>query len=77
MVTKVPVLWLYSQNDRYWGPDVPKAWFRRYTGIGKTGEFIQLPPYGDDGHLSFTNNRAAWAAPVEQFMATLKLGMPH
>jgi dienelactone hydrolase len=77
MVTKVPVLWLYSKNDRYWGPDVPKTWFKRYTSIGKSGEFIQLPPYGDDGHLSFTNNRAAWAAPVEQFMATLKLGMPH
>ena len=77
MEAKMPVLWLYSENDKYWGPAVPRMWFKRYNSIGSVGEFVQLPPYGDDGHMSFVGNRAVWAPHVEHFMTTLKLGLPR
>lgn len=66
--SKIPTLWLYSPNDRYWGPDLPKQWFARFKANGGNGQFVSLPPFGDDGHRSFTGNIEAWTVPVAQFL---------
>jgi len=29
---------------------------------------VQLPPYGEDGHGSFTRNPAAWRPAFEEFL---------
>ena len=65
---RTPVLFLYSENDRYWGPEWPQRWFAAYRKAGGRGRFVSLPPYGSDGHTSFMNNRAAWRASVSQFL---------
>jgi dienelactone hydrolase len=65
---KVPMLWLYSENDRYWGRALPKRWFDAFMSAGGQATFVQLPPYKDDGHASFTGNRAAWTAEFEAFL---------
>ena len=66
---KIPTLWLYSENDRWWGKDQPHAWFKAFRAHGGRGEFIQLPAHGDDGHASFTRNPEAWKPAVEKFLA--------
>lgn len=66
---KTPTLWLYSENDRYWGKDKPRAWFDGFRARGGAGEFIQLPAFGKDGHASFTGNPSAWKPAVEKFLA--------
>lgn len=66
---RTPMLWLYSENDRFWGPEHPKHWFERFTASGGRAEYIQLPAVGDDGHGSFTRNAAAWKPHVERFLA--------
>ncbi len=68
---KTPMLWLYSENDKYWGKDRPRDWFERFVKLGGNAQFVQLPPYGNDGHLSFTTNSAAWKPQVESFMKSL------
>lgn len=68
---KRPTLWLYSENDQYWGRDYPKAWFAAFRARGGSGEFVQLPPFRSDGHASFTGNPAAWKPAVEKFLASL------
>lgn len=70
---KIPTLWLYSENDRYWGKDHPQAWFRAFRSKGGAAEFVQLPPYRSDGHASFVGNADAWRPAVEKFLATLGL----
>jgi dienelactone hydrolase len=67
---KVPTLWLYSENDRYWGKRLPKRWFDAFVSAGGQGTFTELPPYKGDGHSSFTGNRAAWTTVFEQFLKT-------
>jgi dienelactone hydrolase len=67
---RTPVLWLYSPNDLYWGADLPREWFTAFKKAGGRGRFVALPPYGDDGHQSFTRNRAAWRDTVAQFLQT-------
>ena len=65
---KVPTLWLYSENDRYWGKRLPRQWFDAFVAAGGQGTFVQLPPYAKDGHASFTGNRAAWTPAFEEFL---------
>jgi dienelactone hydrolase len=69
--SRIPSLWLYSENDRYWGRDNPLAWFEAFRQKGGTAEFVQLPAFRTDGHGSFVGNRSAWTPAVEKFLATL------
>ena len=65
---RIPTLWLYSENDRYWGKKKPLAWFAAFRAQGGTGEFVQLPPFGADGHAAFTRNPDAWRPAFDAFM---------
>ena len=59
---RVPTLWLYSENDKYFGKVKPQEWFRAFTERGGSGRFVQLPPFKTDGHGSFVSNPSAWRA---------------
>lgn len=69
---RIPTLWLYSENDKYFGKENPRKWFNAFMQKAGTGEFVQLPPLppslGDDGHNTFTKNPAAWRPPFEEFL---------
>jgi dienelactone hydrolase len=65
---RIPTLWLYSENDRYFGKDHPHAWFKAFAAAGGKGEFVQLPAHGDDGHGSFTRNPGAWKPAMDAFL---------
>ena len=65
---RTPSLWLYSSNDLYWGPDYPREWFAAYRKAGGRARFVALPPYGTDGHQSFSRNRDGWRDAVMQFL---------
>jgi dienelactone hydrolase len=64
----IPTLWLYAPNDRYWGASYPKQWFAQFTAKGGKGQFIALPPSGDDGHLAFTKDMDSWKPSVAAFL---------
>jgi dienelactone hydrolase len=70
--SKVPSLWLYSSNDRYWGNVYPREWFKSYkNGADKNKvltRFVSLPPYKEDGHSIFTGNPETWKSEVEIFL---------
>lgn len=66
--TRIPTLWLYSENDKYFGKTRPHEWFDAFVKKGGVGEFVQLPPSGEDGHSSFTRNPTAWQPAFEAFL---------
>ena len=66
--SRVPTLWLYSENDRFWGPKLPRLWFEAYVDAGGRAEFVSLPAIGEDGHASFMMNRPAWREVFESFL---------
>jgi dienelactone hydrolase len=68
---RVPTLWLYSENDRYFGSRLPHAWFDGFVAAGGSGRFVELPPYKDNGHFSFEGNPQAWKPAVERFLHEL------
>ena len=72
--TVVPSIWLYSANDKYWGEDAPKAWFKAFTEninpAAKTGivEFFAAPAVGDNGHSLQTMGGKFWMPVVNEWL---------
>ncbi|MBX3661055.1 MAG: alpha/beta fold hydrolase [Burkholderiales bacterium] len=67
--TRVPTLWIYTENDLYFAPRHTQAWFAAFRANGGQGEFLLLPPFGDNGHRLFTLGFDIWAPPVQRFLA--------
>jgi dienelactone hydrolase len=65
---RLPTLWIYSENDQYFGPKWPKTWFAAYRKAGGPGEFEQYPPVGEDGHPLFTLAPKWWQPRVLTFL---------
>lgn len=56
---RVPTLWLYSENDSYFGPKLAKAMADAWRSAGAEAELHILPAYGTEGH-DIANDRAGW-----------------
>jgi len=69
--SRLPTLWLYAENDRYFRPELARAMLKAYTDAGGRAKFISLPPYSDDGHRSFVGNRKEWAPHITDFLAEI------
>lgn len=67
-LARIPVLWLYAQNDLYFGPTHPKEWFEAFRAAGGVGEFTLFPPQGEDGHSTFTQFPRTWQPRVAEFL---------
>lgn len=66
---QVPMLWVYTENDRYFNPAHSKAWFDAWQQAGGQGEFMLLPGFADDGHTLFARGNDLWQPVVDQFLA--------
>lgn len=72
---RMPTLWLYSENDGYWGKKIPHEWFNAFTQAGGKGEFVQLAPVANAGpsagHLAFSRSMEEWRPHVERFLQSV------
>ena len=68
---RMPTLWLYSENDTYFGPTFPAEWFEAFKAAGGAGEFVRFPPVSDNGHLLFSRGTELWHPRVQAFLASL------
>ncbi|MBL8387181.1 MAG: hypothetical protein JNK17_02995 [Hydrogenophaga sp.] len=74
-----PTLWLYWENDQFWGAEHPREWFRAWNRGGGHGEFHMYPPSGKEGHFGATENRDRWIPQAEGFLQNLgfrRSGLP-
>lgn len=65
---KVPMLWLYWENDKYWGPTVPKTWHKAWVDGGGKAELAAFGPTGDDGHGGLNTDMDHWVPVVDAFL---------
>jgi len=70
--SRIPTLWVYTENDRYFGPHHTKTWFEAFKAGGGAGEFVLLPAFGNDGHALFTRGFEIWRPIVGRFLDTVK-----
>jgi dienelactone hydrolase len=72
--TRVPTLWLYAENDLFWGPDFPKQWFDAFKTGGSDATFVQTPPVPGEvnGHTLINTGGPLWKPEVDIFLKKLK-----
>jgi dienelactone hydrolase len=71
---RVPSLWLYSENDSYFGPDLSRAMVSAYGGAGGRAVYVLLPAYKDDGHQMFGDAEGLplWTPYATSFLEALE-----
>jgi dienelactone hydrolase len=73
---KVPMLWLYWENDKYWGPDHPKVWHRAWVEGGAQATFAGFGPSGSNGHFGLNEDMDHWLPVVDEFLVRLGFDKP-
>lgn len=68
---KAPMLWLYWQNDKYWGEDIPRQWHKAWVDGGGKASFAGFGPSGDDGHNGLNADMNNWLPVLDSFLAQL------
>jgi dienelactone hydrolase len=67
---RVPMLWVYAENDHYFGPSLSRSFHEAFTGAGGQTEFIMAKPFAEDGHTLFSRDGIAiWTKYVDAFLA--------
>ncbi|MGX1790522.1 alpha/beta hydrolase family protein [Bosea sp. NPDC055332] len=65
-----PQLWLYSSNDRFFGPEIAGRLHRAFQEAGGRAEFVAAPPFGEDGHR-YIRAIDQWRGKVDGFLAAV------
>jgi dienelactone hydrolase len=65
---RVPELWLYSSNDRYFGPELARRMHQAFVRSGGAAEFVEARAVGLDGHGYFARDIDDWSRRVEKFL---------
>ena len=68
--SRSPEMWIYSVNDRFFGPALARRMFGAFTAGGGKATFVEAPAYRNDGHAYF-NNISAWMPQVTGFFRTI------
>jgi len=68
---RVPMLWIYTHNDSYFGPDLSKRMAEAFRAAGGNVEYHVLSDFGEDGHFLIDSADAVklWAPIVSEFLA--------
>jgi pimeloyl-ACP methyl ester carboxylesterase len=67
---KIPMLWIYTHNDSYFGPELSMRLASAYKNAGGNVEYHLLPDFGADGHFFIDSPDAIgiWAPLVSEFL---------
>jgi dienelactone hydrolase len=69
---RIPMLWIYTHNDSYFGPELTKRLATAFQAAGGNVEYNVLPDFGGDGHFMIDSADAVqiWAPLVSEFLKT-------
>jgi len=67
--THVPSLWLYAQNDSFWGAEWPRIWHDAYATGGSDSRLVMTRAVANgDGHQLLTRGTSLWTSYVDRFL---------
>jgi dienelactone hydrolase len=67
--SRVPMLWVYAENDHFFGPRLAQQLRQAFTGSGGNVEFIRAPAFKDEGHYLFSQGGISiWSGYVDNFL---------
>ena len=72
--SRVPMLWVYAENDHFFGPRVAAEFYQSFSAAGGKAAFVHAAPFGGDGHGLFSlHGIAIWTPMVESFLVQQNL----
>jgi dienelactone hydrolase len=66
--SRIPMLWIYADNDKFFGPELVQRLYKAFTSAGGNAELIRHPDFGKDGHGLFALGIANWTPYVDAFL---------
>jgi dienelactone hydrolase len=71
---RLPMLWIYTENDTYFGPDLSQRMHKAFAGAGGDAEYHLLGPFGDEGHslVDAPEGVPLWSPLVSRFLDRIK-----
>lgn len=73
---RVPMLWVYSENDLYFRPELARRFHEAFLKPGGRAQYIAAPAYGTDGHVLFSaGGRSVWLPMVDGFLRAQNIGL--
>lgn len=73
--SRVPSLWLYSENDRFFPPEIARKFHAAYAEGGAPTQFTPVGPSATDGHYYMMQSIRDWSPRVFGFLGDL--GLPN
>jgi dienelactone hydrolase len=70
--SRIPTLWIYAQNDKYFWPELAQKFDAAFRSKGGQDQFVLAPAIGDDGHSLF-RHPGAWSDTVDSFLKAKNL----
>lgn len=74
---KLPMLWLYSENDRNYRAGAIQSYHRAFIQAGGAAELRLFPPIGHDGHILLPGAVTVWQSAVQDFLTRIGLDQPR
>lgn len=72
--SRVPTLWIYADNDKFFWPELAHRLHAAFTRGGGRAQFIDADEFGEDGHSLFADGIAIWTPMVDAFLRAQNLG---
>jgi dienelactone hydrolase len=73
---RVPMLWVYAENDLYFRPELARRFHDAFQAAGGNAKFINAPSFGRDGHSLFSaGGKAVWIPMIDAFLRDQNLGL--
>ncbi len=71
---RVPMLWIYAENDSFFEPSLAKRMVEAYDGAGGKAMYRPVGAFGRDGHslAGSSNGNSVWGPLIESFLAGLR-----
>jgi dienelactone hydrolase len=72
--SRVPMLWIYAENDHFFGPQLAADFYGAFTQSGGEASFIRAAAFRRDGHGLFSSSGIPlWTPMVDSFLAARNL----
>jgi dienelactone hydrolase len=72
--SRVPTLWIYAENDKFFWPELAHRMHAAFTRAGGRAQFIDAAAFGEDGHSLFSRGIPTWTPVVDDFLRAQNLG---
>ena len=66
--SRVPMLWIYAENDHFFSPQLAAHFYRVFTEAGGMAQLVNAAPFGNDGHRLFLRGIPIWTPLVDAFL---------